>query len=433
MLALTAAAHADEIRPDDLARKNDGGYFTGLPLVAYTTDIGLGGGARVYYYWNGHRDDPRFAQTPYLHRIFLQAFFTTRKIQFHWLDYDAPAAFGSKWRIRAQAIYGRNVYANYFGLGNVSARPLSFPGSAQTYDSFADYAADERLVDGGVAYTRYDQYDVTRPLLVGGVERVFWGDRIHVMGGLGLTYARIRDYTNRIDDAIDPATGDPVQVPMARTRLREDCDTGVIAGCRGGRDNFLRFGVSFDTRDYEPDPNNGVFLDVAVDLATVAVGSQYDYVRFLTAARGYWSPFASIDLVLCARVMLQIQSQGTPFFSQSILPFTEDPRTGLGGHRTLRGYRQDRFVGPAMSAANAEIRWTFARTTLRRQKLAFIVVPFFDIGRAFDGASDLTFADWKPSYGGSFRISWNLATIVTADYGRSPEDSGLYINFGHIF
>jgi hypothetical protein len=86
-----------------------------------------------------------------------------------------------------------------------------------------------------------------------------------------------------------------------------------------------------------------------------------------------------------------------------------------------------------MALFNQEIRWTFARTTLWRQKLAFIAVPFFDIGRPFDKLSDLTFARWQPSYGGALRISWNLATIVTADYGMSPDDSGFYINFGHIF
>jgi hypothetical protein len=31
------------------------------------------------------------------------------------------------------------------------------------------------------------------------------------------------------------------------------------------------------------------------------------------------------------------------------------------------------------------------------------------------------------------RVAWNDATIVVVDYGRSSEDSGLYINFNHQF
>ena len=64
VLLASTTAHADQLSPDDLARKNERGYITGLPLFAFSTDIGLGVGARAYYYWNGTRDDPRFAATP---------------------------------------------------------------------------------------------------------------------------------------------------------------------------------------------------------------------------------------------------------------------------------------------------------------------------------------------------------------------------------
>jgi hemolysin activation/secretion protein len=137
--------------------------------------------------------------------------------------------------------------------------------------------------------------------------------------------------------------------------------------------------------------------------------------------------------VLAGRVLFQAQSHGVPFFSMNTLPFTDDPRAGLGGHRTLRGYRQDRFVGPVMSLANAEVRWTFAHATAWHQKFAFIAAPFFDVGRPFDSLAALTPHGWQTSYGGALRISWNLATIVTIDYGVSHEDTGFYINFNHIF
>ena len=86
-----------------------------------------------------------------------------------------------------------------------------------------------------------------------------------------------------------------------------------------------------------------------------------------------------------------------------------------------------------MSAVTGEVRWTFTRFVIKRQKFALLAVPFVDLGRSFDDAAALTLSDWRPSYGGALRISWNLATIITVDYGRSAEDAGLYINFGHIF
>jgi outer membrane protein assembly factor BamA len=431
--ALGASARADKLAPDDLAHKKDGGYVTGLPLVAYGTDIGLGLGARAYYYWDGHPDDPRFADTPYLYRLFLQAFVSTRGLQFHWLDFDAPRILDTPYRIRSQLIYARNINSNYFGYGERALDPLRFPGS-RAYSSYADYAADQQRIGAdGRAYTRYDQYDVVRPVVIASIERLFDDDRIRVLAGLGIAYGGVHDYTGKQVDAID-AAGAGTQAIEAPTRLSEDCARHLLVGCGGGRDNYLRLGISYDTRDYEPDPNTGGFFDLALDAGTAALGSQFDYVRVMAAARGYWSPIPELaDLVVAGRLMFEGQTNGTPFFAMDSLPFTEDPRTGLGGNRTLRGFRQDRFVGSVMTLANAELRWTFGHLTVWGQRFGLIAAPFFDAGRPYDALGQLSLRNWRASYGGALRVAWNLATIVTIDYGVSSEDTGFYVNFNHIF
>jgi hypothetical protein len=86
-----------------------------------------------------------------------------------------------------------------------------------------------------------------------------------------------------------------------------------------------------------------------------------------------------------------------------------------------------------MTLANAEVRWTFGHAQAWGQRFGFIVAPFFDVGRPYDALADLTWRAWQTSYGGAVRVAWNLATIVTVDYGRSSEDAGFYINFNHIF
>jgi outer membrane protein assembly factor BamA len=429
-----APARAEPLPPDELAHKPTDGYFTGLPLFAYSTDIGLGLGARVYYYWDGDRDDPRFAGTPYLYRVFLQAFATTRGIQFHWLDLDAPKIFQSPYRIRSQLIYGRNLYANYFGLGERALAPLAFPGAAGSYGSYADYTRDQmRIGSDGRTYTRYDQYDILRPLFIASIERLFLDDHVRVLAGLGASWARIRDYTGRRVDATD-AAGDDAEAIQAPTRLSVDCAAGRVVGCGGGRDNYLRLGVSYDTRDFEPDPNAGAFVDLAVDLSTAALGSEFDYVRALLAARGYWTPLPELgDVVLAGRGLIQAQSNDAPFFTMNNLPFTDDPRSGLGGHRTMRGFRQERFVGSVMTAVSAELRWTVGHATVKGQRFGFILVPFLDAGRPFDALGELSLRGWRAGYGGALRIAWNLATLVTIDYGVSSEDTGFYVNFNHMF
>ena len=432
LACLGGLAVAEPLSADDLARKNEDGYVTGLPLLAYSTDNGFGGGVRLYYYWNGAKTDPRFANTPYLQRIFVQAFVSSRGMQFHWIDYDAPKVLDSPYRLRSQLIFERDINHNYFGLGNAGMDKLRFPGSPKAFSSYSDYAdAQHQIAADGTTFSKYDQYDFIRPIFLASVERLFLDDRVRVLGGIGLTYVKINDYTGKSVDATGP--GGDTSATEAPTRLRTDCDAGKLVGCGGGRDDFLRFGISYDTRDFEPDPNRGVYLDAAVDAGTQALGSQFDYIRVLTAARGYVSPFDGTDLVFAGRALFEIQSAGTPFFSMNTLPFTEDPRAGLGGHRTLRGYRQDRFVGPVMTLLNGEVRWTFGHATWKNQKFGFILAPFLDVGRAYDSFDALTVHGWRPSYGGALRISWNLATIVTIDYGVSPEDTGFYVNFGHIF
>jgi hypothetical protein len=429
-----SAAHADGLSPADLARKNERGHVTAVPLAAYSVDFGFGGGGRAYYFWNGRRSDPRFAYTPYLHRIFLQVFATTGGLQYHWLDYDAPEIFETPYRIRSSLVIARNVAAGYYGHGD-AGRTLRFPGAPDRFAKYDAYTDALRRVDPatGEAYTKYNSLDAIRPVFLGGVERSFFGKRLRVLGGIGLSYVRIGDYTGTRVDAIDEA-GAEVTAVQARTKLTEDCEAGLLVGCDGGRDNYLRVGISYDTRDFEPDPNRGVFADMELDAGTVALGGEYDYLKLLVAARGFWSPFPDhADLVLAGRVLVQAQSGGTPFFTMSVLPFTEDPRFGMGGHRTMRGFRQDRFVGHLDTLANAEIRWTFARTVVKRQKLAFIVAPFFDYGRAFGDAGDFTLRGWLPSYGGAFRVSWNLSTLGTFEYGVSREGTGFYANFGHMF
>jgi outer membrane protein assembly factor BamA len=422
------------IDPSDYQRKNEGGYFTGLPLANYDSNTGVGLGVRGYYYFNGRRDDPLFAYTPYLYRVFLQGFATTGGLQFHWLDIDIPTIAGTPYRFRSQLIFQRNIEQHYFGLGSRAMQPLTFTGSPTTYRKFADYqAALDRVSSAGQTHSQYDSYRLTQPLLLLSVERTVLSGLVRPLAGFGFSYNHVGDYTGEPVHAVD-AAGHSTTAPMAPTRLSEDCQAGIVVGCSGGWNNFFRLGVSLDTRDYEPDPNRGVFVDAALDIGSRVLGSRYEWARAMLSPRGYIDPFRKwIDLVFAGRATLQIQSQSSPFFGMNYLPYTEDPRTGLGGLRTLRGFKQDRFVGPVMALLNAEVRWTFVHFEVASQKFALIAVPDLDLGATYDRVSSIRLSGWRRSQGAALRISWNLATIVTTEYAFSDEDSAFYINFNHMF
>ena len=86
-----------------------------------------------------------------------------------------------------------------------------------------------------------------------------------------------------------------------------------------------------------------------------------------------------------------------------------------------------------MALTNYEIRWTFAHAHVAGQDLALIGVPFLDMGRVFDRISQTSVRGWARSQGLGLRVAWNQATVIMADYGFSTEDSGLDLNFNHIF
>ncbi len=423
------------LRADDFARKNEGGYVTGLPLADYDPTTGVGLGARGYYYYNGNRSDPVFAYTPYEHRLIVQAFATSRGAQDHLIDYDAPAFLGSLYRVRATLEYeAANVWP-YYGIGSRTLAPLSFPGApGKAFASLADYqAATARVQRNGTSYGLYNSIGFQRPTLQLGLERLLLGGVLRPLIGVGLAYNHLTDFTGQALDATGIG-GQTVPAHEAQTLFAADCAARRILGCGGGFDDVLRLALSLDTRDFEPDPNDGVYAELSSEIGTKVLGSQYDYVRVMLSVRGFYSPIPKIaDLVIAIRGLYEVQSSGTPFFSQVWLPFIDDNHEGLGGFRTLRGYDQDRFVGPIIALANFELRWTFVRFRVLNQGIGLMAVPFLDTGRVFDDVQQTSLLGWKRTQGAGFRIAWNEATILMADYGVSSEGSALYLNFNHIF
>jgi outer membrane protein assembly factor BamA len=409
------------LRDDDVAEKTEGHYFTGLPLVNSDPDTGFGFGARAYYFENGERTDDFFRYTPYRHRVYAQAFFATRGYQYHEVDYDGPYVDGSPVRIRASIAYARNTATNYYGTGAATMNRLRFPGEDRTFASYSEYDDAKRAQNFG----RYDQYMLTRPQATATVERDFFGGIVRGLVGFTFAYASIDQWTGREDEG----------KTQAKTRLDEDCTAGRVAGCGGGFTNALKLGVAYDTRDFEPDPNSGVFVDLTSELAGRPIGSEQDWARLTFSPRFYWSPFPKLaDLVVATRLVGSVQTKDTPFYVMNQLSFTDTNRDGLGGLRTMRGYHLNRFIGRFATLANLEVRWTFFEfNAMRRQHFALMVVPFVDVGRVFDSWDDFEFDRFRNAQGAGLRIAWNQATIISIDYGVSREQSALYINFNHPF
>jgi outer membrane protein assembly factor BamA len=399
-------------------------YITGFPVIGWDPETGFNYGAAIQWFDNGPSDSPFFRYTPYRERLAIAAAGSTGGSRRGLVGYDMPYVADSPWRIRAAAYAEQNKFENYFGVGESTLGPLTYPGSPLTYDHFDEYQKALNRNVGGETWAHYNEYSKTR---IGGVltvEHDYWGGWVRPQIGFQFTHVDVNDYTgDRVNGAI--------QQP---TRLFTDNQAGKVIGFDGGWDNAVKLGLTFDTRDFEPDPSAGVMLQAVGRLSSKVLGSTFDYEQVTFSGRGFHNLLDdSGRLVLAGRFTYAMQFGDVPFYSAPTIPFTDGDANGLGGHATLRGFVTDRFVGDAAAYANGELRWSFAERTLWHQHLRFMLVPFVDTGRVFDSVSETTWKDWKVDGGIGFRLAWNLSTIVSFDYARSSEGTLFYMELGHQF
>ena len=329
------------------------------------------------------------------------------------------------WRIKSYVGYSENKFENYFGSGEQTLEPLHFPGSPQTFSQLDDFkSALKRTVDG-TTWAEYVSYH----------QRLFLGAlnlEYDLMGGLlrplfGIQFGRngVTDYTGRmVHDAVEQ-----------ETKLAEDERLGKIRGFDGGWDNSLRVGLAYDSRDYEPDPIRGLLAQAFVSGALRPLGSEFNYGQASVGVTGYTPFIPGYDrLIAVGNAGYSVRFGEVPFYALNRLPLPKDEvRTGLGAFPTLRGYSSNRFVGDVTVGANAELRWSVSEFVVWDQRLKTALATFVDTGRVFDSAGSFSTGDWKYSYGFGLRLSWNLATVISFDYGISPEGSLFFMQLGQPF
>ena len=378
----------------------------------------------MQWFDNGPADSPFFRYTAYRQRLAVAVSGSTGGSTRALIGYDRPYVGDSPWRIRAAGIFDQNKFENYFGVGESTLGPLTFPGSARSYDNFDEYTHALKQNTEGQTWARYNDYRKTQVGGVVTVERDYWGGWLRPQIGLQITHVNVADYTgDRIDGAV-----------MQPPRLFTDNQAGRVIGFDGGWDNALKIGLTFDTRDFEPDPASGVMLQAVGRVSSRVLGSAFDYQQITFSGRGFHNLLGdSGRLILAGRLTYVMQFGDVPSYSASTIPFTDGDANGLGGHATMRGFVTDRFVGDAAAYGNGELRWSFGETMLWGQHLRFMLVPFVDTGRVFNSVGDTTLKDWKFDGGIGFRLAWNLSTIVSFDYARSGEGTLFYMELGHQF
>jgi hypothetical protein len=180
-------------------------------------------------------------------------------------------------------------------------------------------------------------------------------------------------------------------------------DTTALAGI-DGKLREVELKASYDTRDYEEDPESGVFTNLAYRKALDSDSSDFEYEVF-DAELKYYCPIAT-DQTLFFRIRGGYSDDDLPLFR----------RYFIGGIGSLRGYEYKEFQGNRYLLFNADYIWRFFDSS-------FGAGVFFDAGKAAFTGTEFENEDLKTDIGIAFLVGddirINLAQRLD-DMDRSP-------------
>lgn len=431
---------ARRISDADFAKKKEGQFFTFLPDFSSDPVYGNGIGLRANLFWNGSRNDPRFRYTPYVAKLTLNAFITDRDAQEFAASLDMPYFKNSRFRIKADLKIGDNPNNLYFGLTEKTLGKLRLP-DGRTFDKYTDFdkARDEvRLGRAGesalVTDSLSNRFREKEIMLNLKTDYAVGDGKLKVLGGYEIQKLDYSTFTGRMTSATDPLTGASVKVPNGKSVLERDAELGIAKGTKGGMVSILQQALIFDTRDFEPDPTKGVYFELANEVSVPMIGSDFTFDKLFAQARVYQKlPFGQ-RTVFAGRVATgNIFGNNAPFFEFQDQWSPDGSVNSLGGADSLRGYVANRYLARAVFFANAEVRYRVGEAKMFGQRFALNVTPFLDMGTVRDEWTRFNLDRIKTSYGTGVRLAWNQSTIISADFGFSPEGRQFFLGIGQQF
>ncbi|WP_245318774.1 Omp85 family outer membrane protein [Hymenobacter elongatus] len=427
---------------DDLAKKREGRFVTGLPDLSSDPVTGVGFGVKTNIIWNGNRDNPLFAYTPYLMRLRANAAYYTSNARELTLSLDVPYYKGTRWRYRLDFKAQQNPANLYFGSSEATLGRLRLPSNpGVTFATYAEYDAARKALRPGqpgeaaeVTDALSNRFRETEVMLNLKADYALGKGKWRVMGGYEIQHLSYATFQGTKAEATLPVTGQQTTAPNGTALLRRDAQQGLIFGLDGGWVSIIQAALIHDTRDFEPDPTRGVYFEAANEFSSPVIGSQFSFNKLFFQGRAYRKLPVGKRTVLAGRVGVgNIFGKEAPFFEFQDQWSPDGSINALGGRQSLRGYRANRFLARSLAFANAELRIRLADVKLGKQNFGLGVAPFADAGTVRDRWQDLGFRDVRFSYGAGARIAWNLSTIIYADYGLSKEDRLFYFGIGQNF
>jgi hypothetical protein len=410
-----------------------------LPTISFDADMGFqyGGLVSVYDYGDG-KNYPSYKQ---MMKVEVSRY--TKGSGTNQLFYDAKNLLPHNLRLTADLSYLTEKSLDFYG----------FNGYQSVYNA---NLADKESEDYITRVFYRNQRKMFR--LTADLQGNLYGKKIKWLAGLGIMNMKM----DTVDlTSINKGKKDEDKLTYAPTLYNNYINWGIISPEEkdGGRANFIKLGLVYDTRDNEANAMHGMWSEALITYAPgFLFNPEFSYAKLVLIHRQY---FTLIKDKLS--VVYRLDYQGTiggktPFFMQPYMlsSYSSITKTdGLGGAKTLRGIMRDRVVGDGVVYGNLEVRWKFLKTHVRKQNLYFALNGFTDAGMVVKevdiNRSEIpvdarnTYFDFDkynhdklhPSMGAGLRIALNENFILAVDYGFAMNKNdglkGLYINIGNLF
>jgi hypothetical protein len=358
----------------------------GLPIIYTSKGTGFNVGARISVANIRYED-------PYTYKLSLQYWSSDRGSRNHELSLDIPHFFSYNWHVRIAYTYPRSITQKYYGVGNDSVNNKEFtdPDSSEFKSR------------------TYYQYIQTYPKLAFDIEYTIPNQDISIYTGFALDKA-----------SIDPHNKD------ASSKIYSEQPYGY----QGGKTNYIKAGIKYDSRDYPFNPMSGITIAGTYTNHAKFMKSDYEHSNVNLVYMGFFSFWRYFTL--SQRVMAEQMWGDMPFFSLSEFRSYND-YNGLGGSDFLRGAPSYRYIDNLKFVNQFELRTRIFNGKIFSQRVMIHFNPFWDMGRVWDNKKKFTLNNFHHSFGNEFRFTWNDNFIVSFTFGVSGDGMATYLTFGESF
>jgi len=433
-------SQAQQDNPEEQPTPRTGWRLGGLlPTITFDSDLGFQYGALVNLFHFG--DGSRWPR--YDHSLYFEISRFTRGSGNHRFFYDSD-----------QLVPGIRTT---FDLTYITDPLMSFHGFNGDESNFHMGFIDRELNDAQFPYRSRAFYAHDRKMFRTklDLQGALSGEHLRWVSGFEIYNFQIGSVDEaRLNEDLDAEEQLPV-VPGLYDLYKQ---WGLINPdeANGGWVTYLKAGVSYDSRDNEPNPMSGIWSEAVLVVAPgFLVSGDYGHAKISITHRQYFTIIED-DLSFAYRLGYQQTVAGNaPFYVQPMVvtSFLRSINSeGLGGSRTLRGIRRNRVVGDGFAMGNFELRWKFARFNIGATNVYLGLNGFFDAGMVTDpiemDLSNVPVADRNLHFnltedrihmaaGAGLRIAINENFIIGIDYGQAFDKrdggSGMYIGLNYLF